>query len=1020
MDEVHSYPINDRKYWAFISYSHADSKTAKWFHGALEAWTLPSDIREMVRRQMGNVHRLSPVFLDSKELSSSPNLGHSLIQALDESYALIVFCSPESAASKWVNEEVLHFKRTGRADRIFTVIVDSYPKSRNRVPAASEDYFCPALCHPLGEDDELDTTLREEPAAADMRERDGRSRQDVLLKIIASILQLRFDTLKQRERDRKRKRLIAISALIFTAVMLLVWSFYEREKSRKASAERHSVELLSIADARFRRLDYDGGSEYLQDSIKVRQGLGEGPSLEQLAVIYRTLLYKRVSIPITGITTKYDLQSLAQGSLLLALLDGSHTALINSADLSVLSYIDMSSVHEHFLQQGLSTVDLQLALQGQGVEADTKHRKLYLLIKNQLFTFDMDSGKFQNSLDLAQERSFSGIPHNQRTNFELYLVGGQLIIEFGQESKYVAFQRPGDDWKVMSGRSVADWDDNTGDVYLNDHGRAIERYRDAQMKVRQSINMNRNFALGSRDGLLSVADISAAGTSVVTLETEKLTPLWRCKIVAGKVTQADPISATQLLVQTESPAQLWLYRRENQGCTVVSTYASTVSWFDYFPERRQLVLSKENDSEWVGVNEEDFERIAQVPYSHAAMTPKGDWYAVHNENLLKVRPQGQFFGETLKGEYTASGKTSMLFATPDGIRAISLGTNIEPDQHWVRSYSGEAYQLLNQNGEVLRELSPSIDETTINNILSRVSFNERSPSTDDGMSRVLAQSLRLNSISWHKPILNNPWKDDIYGQTYDVLTRINLKSNRLQVLPAPAGEHLVNESTGEVWTRSSLDRHLLTYLPAKAQSAIEIEGSSAYFAVEPGESPWFGIRDRSQSGLIFSTDGHNTLVFNTKGRWALIDAHQLQPTVNPATRDLAIKSAVFQTQGWLVATRDDRLVQMSADGNTLLQQAPLRPGASQIVDLSEQGLILVQTSEGVALHDAMTLAEVSLIPGYGKFHAVGSGQQVLLAVESATGDKKWDIYRLPAFGINLLERLDDLRLTKADPSQLTR
>ncbi|AQY66457.1 toll/interleukin-1 receptor domain-containing protein [Pseudomonas veronii] len=1020
MDEVRSSPINDRKYWAFISYSHADSKTAKWFHGALEAWTLPTYIREMVRRQMGNIHRLSPVFLDSKELSSSPNLGHSLIQALDESYALIVFCSPESAASKWVNEEVLHFKRTGRADRIFTVIVDSYSKSRNRVPAASEDYFCPALCHPLGEDGELDTSLREEPAAADMRERDGHSRQDVLLKIIASILQLRFDTLKQRDRERKRKRLIAISALIFTAVMLFVWSLYEREKSRKDSAERHSVELLSIADARFRRLDYDGGSEYLQDSIKVRQALGQGPSSEQLAVIYRTLLNKRVSVPISAMTTKDDLQSLAQGSLLLASLEGSRAALINSADLSVLSYIDMTPVIEHFLQQGLSTADLPLALQGQSVEADTQGRKLYLLIRNQLFTFDMDSGKFQDLLDLAQERDFSGIPHNQRTDFEIYWVGGQLIVEFGRESKYVAFRRPAGEWKVISGRSVADWDDHTGDVYLNDQGQAIERYRDAQMEVRQSINANRNFVMGSRRGLLSVADISAAGTSVVTLETEKLKPLWRCQIAAGKVIQADPISAKQLLVQTESPALLWLYRRESQGCTLVGTYASAATWFDYIPEARQLVLSQGNDSEWVKVTDEGFERIAQVPYSHAAMTPNGDGYAVHNEKLLKVWPQGRFFVETLKGKYTASGKTSMLFASSDGIRAISLGTDIAPDQHWVRSYSGEAYQLLNQNGEVLRELSPSLNEATINNVLSRVSFNERSPSTDDGMSRLLAQSLRQNGISWHTPILDNPWKGDIYGQTYDVLTRINLKSDQLQVLPAPAGEHLFNESTGEVWTRSSLDRHLLTYLPAEARSAIEIEGSSAYFAVDPGESPWFGVRDQSQSGLIFSTDGHTTLVFNTKGRWGLINAHQLQPTVNPATRDLAIKSAVFQTQGWLVATRDDRLLQMSADGNTLLQQAPLRPGASQIVDLSEQGLILVQTSEGVALHDAMTLAEVSLIPGYGKFHAVGSGQQVLLAVESATGDKKWDIYRLPAFGINLLECLDDLRLTKADPSQLTR
>ncbi|BDB20726.1 hypothetical protein cym2001_40910 [Pseudomonas sp. CYM-20-01] len=1013
MEEVRSTCTNVRKYRAFISYSHDDGEAAKWLHNALETWKLPSDIRALVRKQRGDLLRLFPVFIDHGELSSSPSLRQALKQALDNSDALIVLCSPKSAESGWVNEEVLHFKRTRRGEKIITVMVDSAPKRTNHA-SPSDEYFCPALRHPLGQDDELEVSLREEPLAIDMRERSGISRRDVLLKVIAGILGVDFDQLKRRERNRKRNWWIACSVLIFAGLMLLVWSLYSKDQARRAGIERQSLELLSIADARFRRLDYDDGSDFLQSSIKLRQGLGQAPSSEQLGLIYRTLLDKRVSMPFSEVTTKYDLQSLAQGSVFLVLLEGARVALINNADPSVLSYIDMAPVLEHFLQQGMSATDLQTALQGQRVEADTQGRKLYLLIKNQLFTFNMDSGKLQDSLDLVQERDFSSIPLNQRTDFHLYWVGAQLIVEFGQESNSVAFRLPGGGWKVIRGRSVSDWDDHTGDVYLNDQGRAIERYRDAQLQGRLPINVNRDFVLGTRNGLLSVIDISTAGTSVIMLETEKLKPLWRCHIVSGKVLQADPIAADQLLVQTESPAMLWLYRRDEQDCHVVGIYPSAATWFDYVPEWRQLVLTQSNGSEWVRVTDDGFERVAQLPYSRAAITPKGEGYAVHNEKLLKVWPQGRFFGESLKGKYGASGKTSMFFATTDGIRAIAAGSDIVPEAHWVRSFRGKTYQLSNQHGEVLKELNPVIDEITIDAILSRESFNQHSPSNRDGMSRMLAQSFREHGIFWHSPILDHAWNGDIYGESFDVLTRINIKSNQLQVLPAPAGSHSVNEATGEVWTRSSLDGDSLTYLPPQAQNATEIEGSSAYFSVGLGESPWHSLR--GQSGLVFSADGHDTLVFNTDGRWAIIDAHQLQPAVSPATRDLAIKSAVFQAQGWLMTTRDDRLVRMSTDGNTLLQQAPLRPGASQIVDLGDQGLVLVQTSEGVALHDAVTLAEVALIPGYTEFHALGAGQQVLLAVSNREGDEKWNIYRLPAFGNHLLERVDELRLTQRSPA----
>src|ERR1700733_891623 len=67
--------------------------------------------------------RLAPVFLDREELSTSPNLAESLRKALEESDFSIVVCSPEAAASRWVNEEVKVFKERGKAERILCLIV---------------------------------------------------------------------------------------------------------------------------------------------------------------------------------------------------------------------------------------------------------------------------------------------------------------------------------------------------------------------------------------------------------------------------------------------------------------------------------------------------------------------------------------------------------------------------------------------------------------------------------------------------------------------------------------------------------------------------------------------------------------------------------------------------------------------------------------------------------------------------------------------------------------------------------
>ena len=42
---------------------------------------------------------------------------------------MVVICSPAAVRSRWVNEEILAFKRLGRSGRIFCFIVDGNPNA---------------------------------------------------------------------------------------------------------------------------------------------------------------------------------------------------------------------------------------------------------------------------------------------------------------------------------------------------------------------------------------------------------------------------------------------------------------------------------------------------------------------------------------------------------------------------------------------------------------------------------------------------------------------------------------------------------------------------------------------------------------------------------------------------------------------------------------------------------------------------------------------------------------------------
>jgi tetratricopeptide (TPR) repeat protein len=208
------------RYKAFISYCHANERLTAQLHRSLESYRIPKrlDLSEIERKRL-------VIFRDRDELATSSSLGDRIEEALDVSEYLIVVCSPDAATSRWVNTEVEHFISMGRTGKILCYIVEGNPPS----------CFPPAL------------TTRE-PLAADARQQ-GDGRRNARLKLIAGLLNVPFATLKDREQQRRNRRLMAItlSSIVGMAAMVALTVFAlisQAAAEREAATSRRVTEFL--------------------------------------------------------------------------------------------------------------------------------------------------------------------------------------------------------------------------------------------------------------------------------------------------------------------------------------------------------------------------------------------------------------------------------------------------------------------------------------------------------------------------------------------------------------------------------------------------------------------------------------------------------------------------------------------------------------------------------------------------------------------------------------------------------
>jgi len=205
--------VSAYKFFVFISYRHTDAKAARRLQSLLERYNLPTKIREQLECRYGRQSEvrqsedLPPkkfkVFRDTDELTGGI-LNEELQKKLDESKFLVVICSPASAQSKYVGDEIAYFRSKGRERQIIPFIIDGAPHSE-------QECFHPQL-----------TLGGLELLGIDVQAEEGLNRQlrfhKAFIRLVAYMLGLDFGVLWCRRRRRLIRQVVSVFLLAFAVV----------------------------------------------------------------------------------------------------------------------------------------------------------------------------------------------------------------------------------------------------------------------------------------------------------------------------------------------------------------------------------------------------------------------------------------------------------------------------------------------------------------------------------------------------------------------------------------------------------------------------------------------------------------------------------------------------------------------------------------------------------------------------------------------------------------------------------
>lgn len=241
-------------YDAFISYSHgADLDLARQVREGLQRLAKPWHQR-----------RALSIFLDQASLELSSELGSSLDERLKDTRWLVLFMSVESAASRWVGEEIAEWARTKSKDRMALVLTsgevvwdeDAQDFDYDRSTAVSEGMrgvFAGQESEPL----HLDLRWAKEVDGGEASLALDHARfRDAIATLAAPMHgipkdELEGEDLRQHRRLRRLRNaaICGLIALSLVAAIAAVIAFYERGVAIEERNESEARRLATLATA---------------------------------------------------------------------------------------------------------------------------------------------------------------------------------------------------------------------------------------------------------------------------------------------------------------------------------------------------------------------------------------------------------------------------------------------------------------------------------------------------------------------------------------------------------------------------------------------------------------------------------------------------------------------------------------------------------------------------------------------------------------------------------------------------
>lgn len=254
----------EMRYDAFISYRHSelDKFVAEELHRQMESFKVPGSVAKKCKKK-----KINRIFRDKDELPITSNLADPIMNALRESEFLIVICSPRLKESIWCKREIENFIEMHGQEKILAVLVEGEPSE-----SFPEEllYREKSVVNANGET----TVVREpvEPLAADVR---GKNKKEVkklikteMLRLLASMLQCNYDDLKQRHRERKMHRMLALAAVVcvvgltFGTVSTVMALKIQNQKEQIDKQYREALENNA-------RMGADNSVELLQEGDRI-------------------------------------------------------------------------------------------------------------------------------------------------------------------------------------------------------------------------------------------------------------------------------------------------------------------------------------------------------------------------------------------------------------------------------------------------------------------------------------------------------------------------------------------------------------------------------------------------------------------------------------------------------------------------------------------------------------------------------------------------------------------------------